>query len=79
MSDIMGNMDLTTYPIIGLVIFLTVFVAVSVRAVSRRHTGEYRRAAAMPLDDGTSEQGVALAPASPATAERAPKSTGVRS
>lgn len=51
LSDIMSHMNLTTYPIIGLVIFLIVFAAVSARALSRRRANEYARAAALPLED----------------------------
>ncbi len=50
LSDIMSNMDLTVYPIIGLVIFLAVFIAVASRALSRRRSVEYARAAALPLE-----------------------------
>jgi cbb3-type cytochrome oxidase subunit 3 len=49
LSDIMSGMDLTTFPIIGLVIFLIVFAAVSVRALSRRFTKQFSEAASMPL------------------------------
>lgn len=50
LSDVMSAMNLTTYPIIGLVTFLIVFAAVSARAMSRRRTQEYRHAAHLPLD-----------------------------
>lgn len=51
MSDIVGNMDLATYPQIALVIFLVVFAAVSWRALRKRHAAEYARAAQLPLED----------------------------
>lgn len=51
LSDIMSHSSLTTYPIAGLVIFLTIFIAVSVRALSRKRAPEYRRASMMPLSD----------------------------
>ncbi len=52
LSDIMGHMDLSVYPQIGLVIFLAVFAMVVSRLLGRR-TGEASRAHAMiPLDDG---------------------------
>lgn len=51
LSDIMSHMSLTTYPIVGLVIFLVVFIAVSARALSRKHAAEYQRASTMPLSD----------------------------
>lgn len=54
LSDIMSHMHLTTYPIIGLVIFLIVFAVVAARALSRRRTGEYLHAAGLPLEDDAS-------------------------
>jgi cbb3-type cytochrome oxidase subunit 3 len=71
----MSHMNLTTYPIIGLVIFLIVFVAVSARALSRRYAAEYSRAATMPLDD---ENSPLSPPSAHPAAERSAHSTGVR-
>lgn len=51
LSDIMSHLELTTYPIIGLVIFLTVFALVTARTLSRRRAGEYVRAAGLPFED----------------------------
>ncbi len=51
LSDIMGNMDLSVYPQIGLVIFLAVFGGVVVRIFSRRHAGEWKRHASIPISD----------------------------
>ena len=55
LSDIMGQLDLATYPIVALVIFLTVFAGVCVRVLSRRRRAEFERAAMMPLEDSTVE------------------------
>jgi cbb3-type cytochrome oxidase subunit 3 len=60
LSDIMSHMHLTTYPIIGLVIFLIVFVAIAARALSRRRAGEYLHAAGLPLEDDALPRGEAL-------------------
>lgn len=51
LSDIMGNMDLSVYPQIGLVIFLAVFGGVVVRIFSRRYAGEWKRHASIPISD----------------------------
>lgn len=50
-SDIIGGMGLSTFPQIALVIFLIVFIAVTLRVLSGRRRAEYDRAAMMPLDD----------------------------
>lgn len=49
LSDIMGHMDLSVYPQIGLVIFLAVFGLVVMRVFSARHAAEWRRHASMPI------------------------------
>ena len=54
LSDIMSHMDLTVYPIVGLVIFLFVFVSVVARVMSRSRRAEYARGALLPLDDSAS-------------------------
>lgn len=51
LSDIMGNMDLSVYPQIGLVIFLAVFAGVVGRIFSRRHAGEWKRHASIPISE----------------------------
>lgn len=51
LSDIMSHMSLTAYPIVGMVIFLTVFVSVCIRVLSRSRRAEYDRAALLPLED----------------------------
>ncbi len=43
--------DLVAFPIAGLLIFVTVFVVVVLRAYSRAQRPAYDRAAAMPLED----------------------------
>lgn len=54
LSDIMGNMDLSVYPQIGLVIFLAVFGGVVARVLSRRHAGEWERHATIPMAEARS-------------------------
>lgn len=49
LSDIMGNMDLTVYPILALVIFSGVFVLVTGRAL-RTDRATHARWARIPLD-----------------------------
>ena len=51
LSDLISSLDMTVYPIVGLVIFFAVFTAVSIRAL-RVGKDESRRCAALPLDDG---------------------------
>jgi cbb3-type cytochrome oxidase subunit 3 len=50
LSDIMSQMGLATYAELALVLFLGVFVAVTVR-LFRTKEGEHLRAARIPLDD----------------------------
>ena len=50
MSDIVSSMDMTVFPIIGLVIFLGVFIVVVVRAVLTSPV-DAQHAASIPLDD----------------------------
>lgn len=53
MSDIVSSLGLTTFPIVGMALFLSVFVGVLVRVTSRRARAELERAAMLPLaDDG---------------------------
>jgi hypothetical protein len=60
MSDLVGSMDLTLFPIIGLVIFACLFGVLVARALMG-DPREGQRAASMPLDadvgEGSSEQG----------------------
>lgn len=56
MSDVISHLGLTVYPIVGLVIFLTVFTAVTVRALRARQ-GEMDHCASLPLDDGAGGNG----------------------
>lgn len=51
MSDIVSHLDLTIFPIVGLVIFVLVFTAVTVRALKTRKA-DIARFAALPLDGG---------------------------
>jgi len=51
--DTLTHLDLSVYPEIALVIFLGVFVVISVRALRRGKAGEARYASRMPLDDDT--------------------------
>ena len=57
LSDIMGQLDLATYPIIALVIFLVVFAGVCVRVFGKRYATEIDRAATLPLEETTRPQG----------------------
>ena len=50
-SDIVSHMDLATYPQVALVIFLTVFAAVSWRVLRNGHARDYAEAARLPLED----------------------------
>lgn len=57
LSDIMGHMDLSVYPQIGLVIFLAVFGLVVMRVFSVRHAAEWRRHASMPIVEARMVEG----------------------
>lgn len=50
MTDLVSGMNLTTFPIIGLVIFGVVFATIALR-VWRLPANRARHAAALPLDD----------------------------
>lgn len=50
LSDIIGNMNLATFPQAALLLFLVVFVFVSVRVI-RRPRSDMKACAALPLDD----------------------------
>jgi cbb3-type cytochrome oxidase subunit 3 len=51
LSDIMSGLDLSIYPQVALVIFLVVFAAVMLRLFSRTRAREFAHAAALPLED----------------------------
>jgi cbb3-type cytochrome oxidase subunit 3 len=51
LSDIMGNANLSVYAEVALVIFLIVFLALSVRLFLPGQDAELREAARLPLDD----------------------------
>lgn len=51
LSDIMGNMDLSVYPQIGLVIFLAVFAGMVARICSGRDRTEWRRCGEIPMTE----------------------------
>lgn len=52
LSDIMAMLDLTVFPQVALVIFLTVFVTVLCRIFGRSRRSELNLAAMLPLEDG---------------------------
>lgn len=49
MSDVMSGLDLAIYPIIALLLFLSVFVGVVLRVTGRSRRSELSRAALLPL------------------------------
>lgn len=51
LSDIMSAAGLTLYPMIALVIFLVVFLAVAVRLLLPGRRARWEHEAALPLDD----------------------------
>lgn len=55
LSDVLGALDMPWYPIIGLVMFLSVFIAACVR-VMRESRGEIARCAGLPLDADDTRQ-----------------------
>jgi cbb3-type cytochrome oxidase subunit 3 len=60
LSDIMAGLDLTVFPQVALVIFLTVFAAVIARTLRRSRRAELTHAAMLPLDDGPIQNRSAL-------------------
>ncbi len=58
-SDIIGSFNISTWPQAALVIFVCVFVAVSLRLIGRERSREAREASMLPLDEGPA---VAAAP-----------------
>lgn len=51
LTDIVSSLGLTFFPIIGMLLFLSVFVGVLVRVCAKRHRAELDRAAFLPLGD----------------------------
>lgn len=56
LSDVFGHLDLTTYPKIGMIIFMTIFVAVVYR-VLRASKQEMSHCSRMAMDDGLVGEG----------------------
>jgi cbb3-type cytochrome oxidase subunit 3 len=52
LSDLVSNLGLSIFPIVGLILFLAVFIGVVIRATSRRRAADLDHAARLPLDDG---------------------------
>jgi hypothetical protein len=52
LGDIIGNMDLTTFPKVALIIFMAVFAAVTFRAVTLGRRVDIDKAARLALEDG---------------------------
>jgi hypothetical protein len=50
-SDIIGSLNISTYPQAALLIFIGVFVAVSVRLFTKGTREQYEGAGGMPLDE----------------------------
>lgn len=50
LSDVIGSLDLSTFPQIALVIFLGVFAAICVRMVRCTTSEQMKAASMMPLD-----------------------------
>jgi cbb3-type cytochrome oxidase subunit 3 len=51
LSDIMGSLELSIYPQIGLVLFLGIFACVLMKVFSRHNKTEFSRSALLPLQD----------------------------
>lgn len=51
LSDIMGNMNLSIFPQIGLVMFLSIFAVVVYRIVRKENQAQYEAARFIPLSD----------------------------
>ncbi len=50
-SDVVSGLGIAVYPIIGLILFMSVFVGVLLRVTSRGRGTELDRAALLPLAD----------------------------
>ena len=57
LSDVLSQTDLTPAPVLGLVLLFGAFVGLLLWTMSRRRDEEFERAASLPLDDGSQEQG----------------------
>ena len=55
LSDIMGNAGLSMYAQVALVLFLGVFIAITIRTLAPSRRRELDEAAMIPLNDGPSE------------------------
>jgi cbb3-type cytochrome oxidase subunit 3 len=55
LSDIMGNAGLSMYAQVALVLFLGVFIAITIRTFAPSRRRELDEAARIPLDDGPSD------------------------
>lgn len=70
LSDVMSYLDLTTYPIIGLLCFVAVFLAVAWRAL-RSSSEAMRHHGSLPLDSDTMTRTAVTEPAkAPALANK---------
>ncbi len=54
LSDVMSHLDLAAYPIVGMLLFLSVFVGVVLQVTRRQRHDEFAAAARMPLADDAS-------------------------
>lgn len=57
LTDVMSAMGLSVYPIVAMVLFAAVFVAVVARVMSRKARAEMDAAARLPLAGDGAEQG----------------------
>lgn len=55
LSDIMGNAGLSMYAQVALVLFLGVFIAITIRTFAPSRRRELAEAAMIPLNDGPSD------------------------
>jgi cbb3-type cytochrome oxidase subunit 3 len=55
MSDIVSHLDLAVFPIIGMLLFLSVFVGVVLQVTSRKRRSELDGAALLPFADETTQ------------------------
>lgn len=55
LSDIMGGLNLAAFPLIAMVMFAAIFLAVLVRVFGRGRREDLARAAALPLDEALDE------------------------
>jgi hypothetical protein len=50
-SDIIGSLDISTYPQVALIIFIGVFIAAVGRVIAKRSSEGLDQAARLPLED----------------------------